>query len=157
MYYYEIQWENGWRDTVEADSLAEAVSLAEEMTREGEWGDHGARVRVTVTGDDDANADQSEELDVEIPPDHRALIAEVTRDHDPAILCGPEHEDHDWTGEGEGGCHEHPGVWSTGGTSLRVHRHCRRCPLALVERLAGSAPDPGEADTIEYHLRDDQE
>jgi hypothetical protein len=62
--------------------------------------------------------------------------------------------DHDWSAEGEGGCSENPGVWSTGGTSMVFHTHCTHCGLIRIERSTGSQRNPGEHDTVEYQMPD---
>jgi len=71
--------------------------------------------------------------------------------------CGDDPDDHDWTSEGEGGLDENPGVWSTGGTSMVYHSHCRRCGLRRIEHSHGAQRNPGEGDSVEYHLLDDDE
>jgi len=147
---------------IEADSHSHADTLAreacQEWAEEGDWGDDGAEVIVCYTvsvempeiaEDDDEQEDigaadlvtSEGTVCVEIKPDHDALIKAAGGDHD----C-----DHDWTSEGEGGCTENPGVWSTGGTSLVFHTHCRTCGLKRVERSTGSQRNPGEHDTVEY-------
>ena len=67
----------------------------------------------------------------------------------------PEADEHDWTSEGEGGCAENPGVWSTGGTGLTFRSHCRACGLKRVEHHTGAQRNPGECDTTTYGDSDD--
>ena len=62
----------------------------------------------------------------------------------------PEADEHDWTSEGEGGCAENPGVWSTGGTGVTFRQHCRQCDLKRVVYHTGSQRNPGECDTTTY-------
>ena len=64
-------------------------------------------------------------------------------------------DEHDWTNEGEGGCDSNPGVWSTGGTGLNFHSHCRKCGLKRVIHHTGSQRNPGECDTTTYENSDD--
>lgn len=68
--------------------------------------------------------------------------------------CGYNPDDHDWTAEGEGGCDQNPGVWSTGGTSFVSFTHCRKCGLRRIERTTGCQKNPGEHDTVEYFMPD---
>lgn len=72
-------------------------------------------------------------------PNEAALIKDAGGDVD----C-----EHIWTAEGEGGCTENPGVWSTGGTSLVFKTHCLNCGLQRTEWFAGFQRNPGEHDTV---------
>ena len=139
---YEYREEGGHTETVDADDMDEAVEMAAELCRGGEWGDEGASVSVWVT-EYDATGEEtdSRSLIVEIEPDHDAMIRRAGGDPD----C-----DHDWTSEGEGGCDQNPGVWSTGGTSMSFASHCRTCGLHRTEYTCGSQRNPGEHDTVEY-------
>lgn len=154
MTQYEIRDDSGWRETITAESMDEALELAEEMMQEGDWGDDGAAVDVWVSElDEDGDEVRTETITVDIGPRHDRLIraaagSEVDR------ICGTSPEDHDWTSEGEGGCSENPGVWSTGGTSLVARSHCRRCGLRRTIRVTGSQRNPGEHNTTEYELAD---
>lgn len=89
-------------------------------------------------------------LIVDIEPNHADLIRAAAGDEG----CGLDPDDHDWTSQGEGGCRENPGVWSTGGTSLVFRAHCRRCGLIRVEKRPGSQRNPGEHDTTRYEMAD---
>lgn len=142
-YDVEVTEECGGSETlvVEADSREDARTLAEAACRqwvsEGEYGDEGASVSAwyTLEGDD------PEHITVEFETDHDALIA--------AAGGSPDCE-HDWTAEGEGGCVENPGVWSTGGTSMSFATHCRLCGLHCLEISLGSQHNPGDHDRATY-------
>lgn len=145
-YEVEMESEGGGNKTVtiEADDLDEAIELAEEEIEEwvrgGDWGTTGARVSAWYTVDGERYS-----TTVTIEPDHDSLIKAAGGDTD----C-----DHDWTSEGEGGCTENPGVWSTGGTSMVFKSHCRTCGLRKTEHHTGSQRNPGEHDTVEYEQPD---
>lgn len=66
----------------------------------------------------------------------------------------PEADEHEWTSEHEGGCSENPGVWSTGGTSMKFVSHCCHCGMKRTVRSTGSQRNPGECDTTEYSETD---
>lgn len=136
--------------TVEAETTTEAIRLAksecEEWAQDGDWGQDGASVPVwyTVT-DEDGDEIADSVVHVEIEPDHDVLIRAAGGDSD----C-----DHDWTSEGEGGCSQNPGVWSTGGTSMLFATHCRLCGLHRTEKTCGSQRNPGKHDTTTYEQPD---
>lgn len=94
--------------------------------------------------------EEERSVTVEIEPCHEHLIKEAAG----TAGCGTSPDDHDWTSEGEGGCSENPGVWSTGGTSMRFATHCRVCGLKRVQCTTGSQRNPGEHDTVEYEMLD---
>jgi len=136
--------------TIEADSLQECRQEASDETAEwvagGSWGDDGARIDAWyIISDEDGDELDRGSVTVEIEPDHDALISAAGGDTE----C-----DHDWTSEGEGGCDQNPGVWSTGGTSMTFCSHCRLCGLHRTEHTTGSQRNPGEHDTVEYHQPD---
>ncbi len=116
---------------------------AREWCEGGEWGDSGAVVTVWYElFENDADESVSEgRVEVEIEANHDAMIRAAGGDTE----C-----DHDWTSDGEGGCDENPGVWSTGGTSMTFASHCRTCGLHRVEKTTGSQRNPGEHDTVAY-------
>lgn len=127
----------------EFDSGAEA---AQDYVSSGDWGEDGGSIsvcawRIGIDADGDSVPVDEDSHEVDIEPDHDALIRAAGGDAD----C-----DHDWTAEGEGGCDENPGVWSTGGTSMVFHTHCKKCGLHRVERSTGPQHNPGEHDTVEY-------
>lgn len=141
-------------EELDAADMDEAVELARELCRGGDWGVDGAVVDVWVV-ERDAAGDKTDrrELAVEIEPDHEALIrAAVGRGAAAERCCGTDPDDHDWTGEGEGGCDSNPGVWSTGGTSMSFASHCRACGLHRSEHTTGSQRNPGEHDTVRYEM-----
>lgn len=147
-YSVEMRGEGGDSDTEEFDAIDddEAVKEARRLTREwirgGDWGSDGATIEAGWTlFDGDEDEIDSGLITVEIEPDHDALIRAAGGDPD----C-----DHDWTAEGEGGCDENPGVWSTGGTSFTFASHCRLCGLHRTEHTCGSQRNPGERDTTSY-------
>lgn len=137
---------------IDAESIDEAIDIADAETTEwiegGEWGNEGASVTAWWTLIDDEGDEVVEgSVTVEIAPDHTALIRAAGGD----VRC-----DHEWTSEGEGGCDENPGAWSTGGTSMLFRSHCSRCGLVRIEHMTGSQKNPGEHDTVEYRLPDEE-
>lgn len=156
MNHYEYHEEGGHSEYLDATDMDEAVDMAEELARGGDWGIGGASISVWVSEtDEDGNEIDRRNLTVEIEPDHASLIRAACRDaysdkweH----CCGDDPEDHDWTSEGEGGLDENPGVWSTGGTSMSFASHCRKCGLHRNEYCTGSQRNPGEHDTVVYEM-----
>ena len=134
-------------DTVAFEDRPSAEEIAEacrEWAEGGDWGDDGASVRVSWTLADASREEiDSGCEDVDVAPNHDALIRAAGGD----TSC-----DHDWTGEGEGGCDENPGVWSTGGTSVMFRRRCQHCGLIRTENDPGSQRNPGEHPTVTYSL-----
>ena len=140
--YYE---DGGHSETIEGvTTMAEALEQAEEMCKDGEWGDEGALISVWVEEvDEDGKQIDREDIEVSIEPDHEEMIRKAGGDTD----C-----DHEWNSEGEGGCTENPGVWSRGGTTLVFKSHCTKCGLKRTEVSYGSQRNPGQADTVEYSV-----
>lgn len=139
----EITVHAGTEDEQDEAAWEAGKEAAEEWCRGGEWGNDGASIPVYywIEDDDYSMRDQERRIEVQIDPDHDAMIKAAGGDAD----C-----DHDWTSEGHGGCTENPGVWSTGGTSMLFISHCRECGLRRTERTTGSQKNPGEHDTVEY-------
>jgi len=135
----------GTEEEQDAKAWELAQEKAEVWARGGDWGDEGEVVTVRYYWEDeDSTTEEMEEsVDVEIEPDHDALIRAAGGDTD----C-----DHEWTSEGEGGCDENPGVWSLGGTTLFFRRHCRKCGLIRTETCYGSQRNPGQADEVKYEM-----
>lgn len=148
---YTYHEESGHSEALDAADMDEAVEMAEELARSGGWGDDGASVRVSVTEDEAGEETDRRDLTVEVEPNHRALIGRAAGDAGDR-LCGLSPDDHDWTSEGEGGCSENPGVWSTGGTSMLFASHCRTCGLRRREISVGSQRNPGDHDRVEYAM-----
>jgi hypothetical protein len=164
------EWDAQDACEIEADSDDEATASVPahvaKWAREGDWGDDGARVGVEwwlyQGGIGDAwNCVAEGEETVEIEPKHEALIRKAVREkygsyaqdeEDRVLRC-----DHEWVGVG--GCDENPGVWSEGGTAVRIVERCGVCGLRRVRRYTGSQYNPGEHDTVSYSIgaRDDEE
>lgn len=152
---YEIRDDGGSREQIQATDMQDAIKQAEDWAREGDWGEDGASVDVRIAElDEDGDVIDEDGITVGIEPDHESLIRAATRYED---SCGTDPDDHEWTYEGEGGCDENPGVWSTGGTSMVFKSHCRKCGLHRTETSTGSQRNPGEHDTVEYRMLDDDE
>ena len=162
-YTLEMRDDGGSSETVEIEAATpeqaaeQAPAECEDWCSNGEWGDDGSAIDVRWTLYDE----DGDELDegchtVEIEPDHEALIHAACYDGYRVAGCGTSPDDHDWTGEGEGGCDENPGVWGHGGTAISVSTHCRRCGLHRTEHHTGSQRNPGEHDTVEYEMLDEE-
>ncbi len=154
---YTYHEEGGHSESLDATNMDEAVDLAKKMAQGGAWGDGGASVHVFVTEEDeDGEETDRRDFTVEVEPDHEALISKAIGKYGIAAdrSCGDNPDDHDWTSEGEGGLDENPGVWSTGGTSMKFASHCRTCGLHRSEHTTGSQKNPGEHDTTEYEMPD---
>lgn len=154
---YQI-WDEESSDTITAADWDDACEQADSWIKDGEWGDDGARVSANVgLLDEDGDVIDRRSVEVEIEPNHEALIEAAVGRWDRDSICGTDPDDHDWTSEGEGGCDENPGVWSTGGTSMTFTWHCRVCGLHRTEYVTGSQHNPGEHDTVVYRLLDEDE
>lgn len=155
-YYVEMREECGGDKTIEieATTLEEACKIAKaklkDWVRGGDYGNDGASVNAyfVITDDEGGELDNGS-VTVEIEPGHEVLIEKECHGHE---YCGNDPDDHDWTSEGEGGCDQNPGVWSTGGTSMTFASHCRTCGLHRTEYSTGSQRNPGEHDTVEYEM-----
>ncbi len=145
---YTYRDDSGYREILDASSMEEATEMAEELLRSGEWGENGASVTAWVTLEEGDKVIDRESVTVEISPDHEALIHKAAG----RSGCGTSPDDHDWTREGEGGCDQNPGVWSTGRTSMLYRSHCRTCGLQRREMTCGDQRDPGEHDRVEYTM-----
>jgi hypothetical protein len=164
---YELSEEAGGDEVIEAEDLDAAIADCEAWIRDGDYGVEGAMVRAWVEpldGDDPALDDPRlvcgrVAIEVEIEPNHGTLIARAVYDAglDEADVCGYSPDDHDWTGDGEGGCQQNPGVWSLGGTRIVIAEHCTRCRLHRRTVIAGAQRDPGEHDKVEYSLDETRE
>jgi hypothetical protein len=89
--------------------------------------------------------------------EQQADLDECGEDLDGGCECAYEREpacadghDHEWTGEGTGGCRENPGVWSRGGTTIVQVRRCKHCDVTRMSVSYGSQRNPGQHDTLKY-------
>lgn len=137
----------------EKPDKSEIYSEIEDWCKEGEWGDDGSAIDISWSLEFDDEEIDNGYYTVNIEPNHSVLIA--TACGSDSRSCGNDPKDHDWTAEGEGGCTENPGVWSTGGTSMSFATHCRKCGLHRNEYVTGSQKNPGEHDTVVYEMPDD--
>jgi hypothetical protein len=162
-YTLEMRDDAGCTETREivAASAAEAVEQiqdeADDWCSDGDWGVDGASVVVSWSLSEDGDEIDNGSCTVDIEPDHAALIQQACGyiwDESGKTIkgCGENPDDHDWTSEGEGGCIENPGVWSTGGTSMSFASHCRKCGLHRSEHDTGSQRNPGDHDTVSYEM-----
>jgi hypothetical protein len=127
----------------------EIHSEVEDWCKDGEWGDDGAAIEIKWTLKFDDEEIDEDWHTVEIEPNHSVLIANACRNQS---YCGDDPDDHEWTAEGEGGCTENPGVWSTGGTNMSFAAHCRKCGLQRKKYITGCQKNPGEHDTVSYEM-----
>lgn len=145
---------SGYEETIDVADMDEAVEHARDVVAEGAWGDDGASISVDVVEfeideDGDEETLDIKRITVEIPPNEWAMIRRAVGCHADRS-CGDEPTDHKWTSEGESGCEENPGVWSTGGTGLAIAEHCVHCGLSRVHHHQGSQRNPGEIDSVTY-------
>lgn len=146
MLYLSMIDEGGSDDIVEIESLDEVESEIHDWVNQGEWNNQFVCIRVSweVTDEqDELVACDTTFVDVEV--DHDILIKEAGGD----VNC-----EHEWSSEGEGGCKENPGVWSVGGTAMLFMSHCIHCGLKRKEHWLGSQRNPGENNSVEYSLPD---
>lgn len=154
----------GDSSAVEYDSEYTAEEAALEYVYDGDWSDGGRdRQGATVTGAVEVQTwrmgvrGDGEIVQVDAKS-HTIDVAEVQEWlHLSAIRavmgsagCGDDPDDHEWTSEGEGGCDENPGVWSTGGTGLVSRDRCARCGLQRRRYDPGRQRNPGEGVSVRY-------
>lgn len=143
------------------DSYDSPRDVARQYVEGGDWGDdldgavnvHVFRWGIDSDGADCAVEESEHDIDLVHVLDHAKAIRQATRGDG----CGNNPDDHDWTSEGEGGLRENPGVWSTGGTSMTVLSHCRKCGLHRTEVFPGVQRNPGQGDSVEYRMLSDDE
>jgi hypothetical protein len=144
---YQATSEDGGDCDIEAETMEEAIAEARDWIRAGDYPVEGCRIRVRVEQlRHDGEVNHAVTINVEIEPDHDALIRSAGGNPD----C-----DHEWTSEGEGGCDSNPGVWSCGGTTMKFASHCRHCGLHRVEIHHGSQRNPDDHDTVTYTQPDE--
>lgn len=138
-----------------------AKEAARQYVDGGDWGgdlDGSIYVKVCRVGIDDNGDDRNVQeeaftIDLVHVLDHSVAIRKAIGESD----CGENPDDHDWTSEGEGGLKENPGVWASGGTSMQIKSHCRKCCLHRTQYHTGSQRNPGEGDSVEYRSMTDEE
>lgn len=145
MYTLKLSCEDGGSEEMDFDqlpTLKTCYAKLKQWIKDGEWGDDGASVNggFELFDEDDQILEEGDTT-VEIEPNHEALIKKAGGSND----C-----EHDWTSQGEGGCTQNPGCWSTGGTSMVFKAHCKECGLHRTEHWCGSQRNPGEHDTFVY-------
>ena len=139
--------------TDDDDAKIDAQDMLEDWLHGGVW-DSGANGQAVVVSAEGVveRSDDGGETWTEIV----TIDAEVTieADHDMLIRAagGNVDCDHTWTGEGCGGCDQNPGVWSLGGTTMRIVERCIRCGLVRKSTLYGVQRNPGQADHVEYRM-----
>jgi hypothetical protein len=139
---YQATSEDGGDCDIDAETMEAAIAEARDWIRAGDYPAEGCRIRVRVEQlRYDGEVNHAVTINVEIEPDHDALIRAAGGNPD----C-----DHHWTSEGEGGCDQNPGVWSCGGTTMKFASHCRHCGLHRVEIHHGSQRNPDDHDTVTY-------
>ena len=129
-------WDDGSSEEDECDHGDVYAAVAESLWKGADYGHGDYRVEVSWTATDYAGE--------EIASGDFKFIQETKEPE-----CS-EADGHDWTSEGEGGCDENPGVWSTGGTAMVFYAHCRNCRMRRVRHTTGSQRNPGECDTTRY-------
>jgi hypothetical protein len=118
--------------TIEAETLAQARTYAEEWTREGDWDTEQGTVWVdTYIFIQDAGGDRErvDTITVQIDPEE----PECTK------------TSHDWQAPQEivGGLEENPGVFGHGG-GVKIYECCMHCGCQKVTDTWAQRPDTGE-------------
>ena len=146
------------------DAAIEAARFtACEWVRDGDWDPSGALVTVDYevwSGglDESGHMIDQGSVEVEVEANHESLI----RDAASAALYSDQIYqildcEHEWSRDGEGGCSENPGVFSTGGTTIVTSEHCVNCGLHRTWTRHGSQRNPGESDTVKYRYEPNEE
>lgn len=147
----EIQYDS---DVYDADEAAK------QYVDDGDWGDdHRGSITVYTwqwaidyKGNRCRVNESSHDIDLIATFDHAEAIKNVMGN----AGCGTSPDDHDWTSEGEGGCDTNPGVWKLNGTTMVYKSHCRCCGLHRTETVLGWQRNPGEGDSVEYDVLDEE-
>lgn len=112
---YELRDDGGSSKTVEAESMEEALELAEDWVRSGDWGDKGADVDVYIIAYDDAGEEiEHDTITITVEAEEPDCLDDVTA--------------HDWRSPYAivGGIKENPGVWGHGGGVI-IDEVCMIC------------------------------
>lgn len=131
--------DDGADETIEAESMADALETAAEYWQEGSWDSKCLiSVRVAELDEDGKETGEVDWVEVECGEDPEA--PECTAD------------EHDWCSPHEvvGGLDSNPGVWSTGGTTIVTREVCPHCGCYRRTTSYGSQRNPGQCDTVEY-------
>lgn len=136
--------DDGASETIEADSMTEAMKIAAETWQDGSW-DSKCLISVRVA-----------ELDEEGEETGEVDWVNVECGDDPEAPKCTEDE-HDWCNPHEvvGGLDSNPGVWSKGGTTIVAREVCRHCGCYRTTTNYGSQRNPGQCDTVEYDAADE--
>lgn len=154
----------GVTQDISAVSLEDAIEKGRDWIEDGEWSgcrEDGDIIRLGITLDacvrkithDVGGDDITEEQDAH---DCSGSYS------DPEPECeeggGDDDGGHDWQSPHElvGGIDDNPGVWATGGTSMRFATVCGRCGCYRTENRVGCQRNADDADaTVEYRDADD--
>ncbi len=127
---YEARMD-GAAETIEADSLEEAIQATEDWARDGDWGHNDTTIWVhAVLVETDADGDTIHRIKVQIDPD------------EPRCEDGQEH---DWQSPLDivGGIKENPGVWGHGG-GVTIQEVCLHCGCGKLTDTWAQDPETGE-------------
>jgi hypothetical protein len=132
-------------ETIEADDMADAEDKAREWAAEGDWGDEGCTVDVSIreiVSEPDADREEyGDESSVSVDIDAVEPDCDDGEEHD---LRDDPFDDF--------GCR------SLGGTTLVSWQYCLRCGKERVETDRGSQRNPGESRvSVEWREVDDDE
>lgn len=130
-------------ETILANDMEEAKSLAADWIREGSW-DCKCEIDVQV-----AEIDADKEV-----VDREWITVEVGEDP-PEPECYAD--EHDWQTPWRllGGLRENPGVWSKGGTTMVYRSVCKNCGCYRTETDYGCQRNPGQPTrSVEYDKAD---
>lgn len=130
------------REPLQATTIVQALTEAEELLRAGDYGDAGGWVVGYVHRCVEGRSTQTERIEFWLEPNHAALIA---------AAGGSRNCPHEWTSDGEGGLAENPGVYGIGGAAIMARDHCRFCGVRR-ETISGDTnpPDSGNRDGTTY-------
>jgi hypothetical protein len=126
-------------DVIEANDMQDAMDTASSNWKMGDWDTKSiVEVRVVEIDADGKEIGDADWVDVEVGED--PTPPECTED------------DHDFVADHSvvGGLKENPGVWSAGGTRLKILTCCKHCGSYKREVIVGAQHNPGECDTVEY-------
>ena len=146
---YRIGEDSGAREEREAESLEEALELAQEWSAEGSYDERCMVSCWAVLLENGEPVEPYAYGEVQAGPEPKPEATE----------CGDDDDDHDWQTPIElvGGCTENPGVFSTGGTRFDFHAVCARCGMYKHSWDQGSQRNPGDLDEgVEYEAAEER-